>query len=92
MMHPFMQLADGTHVEHSQIVTEKGKGKILIYFEREKDGSYDSAKCEYPKMFWNYIEGFTNEEIAQFEKMLKENAHLLPRLDEKIKTGDMIKV
>ena len=78
MMYPFMELPDGTAVEHSQVVEEKGKKKIFVYFERETEKGYDSAKCEYPNFFWAYNDGFTNEEIDNFEALLRRCRDLLP--------------
>ena len=78
MMYPFMQLPDGTAIEHSQVIREKGKEKVVVYFERDTKESFASAKCELPAFFWVYIDGFTEQEIASMEALLRKNAKLLP--------------
>ena len=78
MMYPFMEMADGTVVEHSQIMQEKGRDRVYVYFERQTKEGYASAKCQLPDYFWMYIDGFDEEEIRKFEKILQENARLLP--------------
>ena len=78
MMYPFIEMSDGTVVEHSQIMQEKGKTRLYVYFERQTESSYASAKLQLPDYFWMYIDGFSQEEIARFERILEENSRLLP--------------
>ena len=46
-------------------------------FERPTDNGFDSARCELPEYKWTEKEGYSDEEIAFFEKLLHSNAHLL---------------
>ena len=77
MMYPYMTLADGTEIVHSQIVEKDGKRKIYVHFERPVDNGFDSARCELPDYIWIEKDGFSDEEIEMFEKLLHSNAHLI---------------
>ena len=77
MMYPYMTLDDETEIVHSQIVTESGKQKVIVNFERPTENGFDSARCELPDYTWTEREGYSDEEISMFEKLLQSNAHLL---------------
>lgn len=79
-MYPYMTLADGTEIVHSQIQNQDGVDKVIVHFERPTEHGFDSARCELPSYTWTQWEGsFSNEERRQFERFLKDNAHLLYR-------------
>lgn len=77
MMYPYMVLADETQIVHSQIIEEDGKQKVIVHFERPTEDGFDSARCELPEYRWILKEGYSDEEIAVFEELLHNNAHLL---------------
>ena len=77
MMYPYMILADGTEIVHSQIIEKDGMKKVIVNFERSTESGFDSARCELPEYKWTEKEGYSDEEIAFFEKLLHSNAHLL---------------
>lgn len=77
MMYPYMTLADETEIVHSQIIEENGIQKVLVHFERPTEKGFDSARCELPSYNWIFKDGYTNDEIDMFEKLLRSNAHLL---------------
>lgn len=77
MMYPYMTLADGTEIVHSQIIEEDNKKKVIVNFERPIEEGFDSARCELPDYKWTGREGYTDDEIAMFEELLHCNAHLL---------------
>ena len=52
MMYPYMTLADGTEVVHSQIIEKDGVQTVLVHFERPTEGGFDSARCELPEYSW----------------------------------------
>ena len=80
MMYPFMTLADGTEIVHSQILSQDGIDKVIVHFERPTKHGFDSARCELPSYTWTEWEGnFSSGEREQFERFLKDNAHLLYR-------------
>ena len=77
MMYPYMTLSDETEIVHSQFIEDKGIKKVIVNFERPTDNGFDSARCELPEYKWTEKEGYSDEEIAFFEKLLRSNAHLL---------------
>jgi hypothetical protein len=76
-MYPYMVLADETEIVHSQIIEADGKKKVIVNFERPTENGFDSARCELPDYRWTVREGYTDNEIALFEELLQNNAHLL---------------
>lgn len=79
MMYPYMTLSDETEIVHSQIIEKNGVDTLLVHFERPIDDGFDSARCELPSYLWVYNEGFSEDEIAFFTRLLESNAHLLYR-------------
>lgn len=77
MMYPYMTFSDETEIVHSQLIEDKGIKKVIVNFERPTDNGFDSARCELPEYKWTEKEGYSDEEIAFFEKLLHSNAHLL---------------
>ena len=77
MMYPYMTLSDETEIVHSQLIEDKGIKKVIVNFERPTDNGFDSARCELPEYKWTEKEGYSDEKIAFFEKLLHSNAHLL---------------
>ena len=77
MMYPYMTLSDETEIVHSQLSEDKGIKKVIVNFELPTDNGFDSARCELPEYKWTEKEGYSDEEIAFFEKLLHSNAHLL---------------
>ena len=77
MMYPYMTLSDETEIVHSQLIEDKGIKKVIVNFERPTDNGFDSARCELPDYKWTEKTGYSDEEIAFFEKLLHSNAHLL---------------
>lgn len=77
MMYPYLTLSDETEIVHSQIIEENGIEKVIVNFERPTENGFDSARCVLPTYDWIVKEGFEEEEIVFFEKLLKANAHLL---------------
>ena len=82
MMYPYMTLADETEIVHSQIIEEDGKQKVIVHFERPTEDGFDSARCDLPGYKWILKQGYSDEEIAFFEQLLHNNAHLLYRYAE----------
>ena len=76
MMYPFMTLEDDSEIVHSHVFDEDGVKKVFVHFERPTEEVYDSARCELPSYKWISREGFTDEEIGMFEKIVQSNAHL----------------
>jgi len=82
MMYPYMTLGDGTEIVHSQIIKEQDKKKVIVHFERPTEEGFDDARCELPEYKWTQKQGFTQDEIEFFERLLRSNAHLIYRYAE----------
>lgn len=78
MMYSYMKLGDETEITHSQILTGDGDEKqVIVHFERPTEEGFDIARCSLPSYQWIRKEGYSDEEIKNFELFLKSNAHLL---------------
>lgn len=82
MMYPFMTLGDETEIVHSQIIEENEVKKVIVAFERPTNDGFDTARCELPTYNWQYIKGYSENEIADFTEFLQHNAHLIYRYAE----------
>lgn len=74
MMYPYMTLNDDTEITHSEM---KPDGRVKVYIETpdEKDGFHD-ATCWLPEYEWT-IHGYSDEEMIFFQKLVRDNAHLM---------------
>jgi hypothetical protein len=78
MMHPYMTLADGTQVVHSDLIPDEDGGRVLVHFERPTEDGFDSVRFELPSYKIEVWEGsYTDEELAKFRQFLECNSHLL---------------
>lgn len=75
MMYPFLTLDDGTEIVHSQMLDQ---GKVKVYVEKAdvKDG-FHHATCILPEYQWKDIFGFTQEDIASYQKIIENAANLI---------------
>ena len=75
MMYPFMTLDDGTEIVHSEM---KADGSVKVYIEKpdEKD-CFHHAACYIPAYKWDDVFGFSENEIAEFQKIIESAAHLI---------------
>ena len=81
MMYPFMTLPDDTEITHSEILTDN---TVKVYVEKPdaKDG-FHNAVCWLPECRWDEIYGFSDDEIKQYNNIIKASAELLVELAEK---------
>ena len=75
MMYPFLTLDDGTEIVHSQIL-EQGKVKVYVEKADAKDG-FHHATCFLPEYRWEDIFGFTQEDIARYQRIIENSANLI---------------
>ncbi len=80
MMYPFMTLSDGTEVVHSETYTSNGKEQVRVYFEKPVYGGFHSAYCYLPEYKWDQVEGFSSEEIQNYQEYLESVAHIVIEL------------
>lgn len=75
MMYPFLTLDDNTEIVHSE---PKANNEVEVYIEKpsEKDG-FHHAECWLPNYRWQNIDGFSDSEIAKYQKIIESTAHLI---------------
>ena len=79
MKYPYMTLPDETEITHGDI-REDGTELVLVYIETPVERGFNSAYCVLPSYEWNDVHGYTETEIARFDKLLHNNAHLIIEL------------
>ena len=75
MMYPFITLNDDTEITHSEMKTD---GSVKVYIETPDlmDG-FHNAVCWLPEYRWENISGYSDNEIAYFQRLIANNAHLI---------------
>ena len=81
-MYPYITLGDGTEIVHSHIIINGDDKEVEVNFERPVDTGFHTARCVLPSYIWKTQDGFSDEEIRFFLKLLESNAHLLFRYAE----------
>lgn len=79
MMWSYASLPDGTHIVYSDLQDD---GTLRIAVERPCDWGFDSARCIMPAYRWTEIDGFSDEEITNLDRFLRNNAPLIFELAE----------
>ena len=75
MMYPFMTLNDDTEITHSEM---KPDGKVKVYIETpDEKYCFKHATCWLPDYTWEDSFHYSDEEMAYFKQLLKNNAHLI---------------
>ena len=74
MMYPYMTLNDETEITHSEM---KEDGRVKVYIEKPVPSGFHYATCWLPDYTWENMYGFSEEEIAYFKNLIKNNAHLI---------------
>ena len=77
MMYPLITLEDKTLITHSHLKEENGIKIVDVHFERPSNACFDSARCRLPTYEWIIRDGYTDDEIALFERMCRDGAHIL---------------
>ena len=80
MMYPYLTLDDDTEIVHSEML-ENNTVKVYIEKPDENDG-FHYASCYLPKYEWKDILGFDESEIARFQSIIENNAHLIIELSQ----------
>lgn len=70
----YVTFPDETIVAYSDI---RDDGTVQIDVERPRDGGFDTARCLMPAYRWSKVDGFSDEELEDFEAFLRNNAPLI---------------
>ena len=76
MMYPFMTLEDKTEIVHSELLQDGKSVKVYIETPDLKDG-FHNATCFLPEYEWSDINGYSENEMNYFKKLIRDNAHLI---------------
>lgn len=76
MMYPFIKLDDDTEIVHSEMHDD---GSVKVYMEKPVEGGFHFATCILPGYAWSDIEGYSKDEIARYEEVIRSTAHLILR-------------
>jgi hypothetical protein len=75
-MYAFTELPDETLITHSHVMEANGLKVVEVHFERPIFEGFDMARCSLPSYEWIIRDGYTDEEIAVFERMCRDGAHI----------------
>ena len=77
MMYPFMTLDDGAEIVHSEMHAD---GSVKVYVEKpDAQDCFHHATCWLPAYHWEDVEGFSPEELARYDEVIRSTAHLILR-------------
>ena len=76
MMYPYIELPDETLITHSHLKDENGIKVVDVHFERPIYNGFDMARCSLPSYEWIIRDGYSDDEIAKFEQMCHDYAHI----------------
>ena len=71
MMWNYVQFPDETQIAYSDV---REDGTVRIGIKRPRDWGFDSARCIMPAYQWSDIDGFSDQEIEEFDTFLRNNA------------------
>lgn len=74
MMYPFITLEDNTMIAHSEKLQD---GQIRVCVEQPIMRGFKSATCMLPSYKWIDVEGFTNDELVEYQQIIADGAHLI---------------
>ena len=77
MKYPFMTFPDDTVITHSDIYLENNKEKIKVYIEQPTDSGFFNATCILPEYSWQNINGFTKNQIKDFQELIEKGSYLI---------------
>ncbi len=80
MLYPFMTLNDETEIVHSESKNIDGREMVKVVVEKPVWGGFHSAACWLPDYRWENIQGFTSEEIQEYQELIQSVAHIIIEL------------
>ena len=80
MLYPFMTLNDETEIVHSEIIEKDGRETVKVVIEKPVMNGFHSAVCWLPDYRWEKVEGFTPQEIQEYQAFIASVAHVIIEL------------
>lgn len=76
MMWEYVRFEDDTQVSYSDVQDDN---TVLVVIGRPKDWGFDTAKCLLPAYLWIENDGFSEQDLAQPDIFVHNNAPLIMR-------------
>ena len=77
MLYPLLTLSDQTEMLYSEI---KPDGRVKVYVEKpDEHDCFHYGTCILPGYQWQDVFGFSGEELARYEEVIRSTAHLILR-------------
>lgn len=80
MLYPFMTLNDETEIVHSESMIKDGREQVKVVIEKPVYGGFHSAACWLPDYRWEDIQGFTSQEIQEYQEFIESLANIIIEL------------
>ena len=77
MLYPFMTLNDETEIVHSESMIKDGREQVKVVIEKPVFGGFHSAVCWLPDYRWEDIQGFTSQEIQEYQEFIESLANII---------------
>lgn len=75
MMYPFLTLDDGSEIVHSNMLPD---GEVKVYIEKpDEKKCFLHATCYLPSYRWENVEGFTQDDITRYQRIIEKSANLI---------------
>ena len=75
MMYPCLTLDDNTEIAHSELLKD---GSVKVYMETPDEKlCFKHATCYLPSYKWEEVFGYSSEDIAKLEEVIRSTAHLI---------------
>ena len=87
VMWSYVQLSDETQIAYSDL---REDGTLEVAVERPVDMGFNSARCLLPAHRWFDVIGFSDEELAELDSFVRNNAPLIFELVERRAAGRAI--
>ena len=73
MVYNFMELSDGTIITHTEMIDDK----VKVTIEKPIFWGFKHAECLLPSYNWENIDGFSQDEINEFDSFIKSVEHII---------------
>ena len=80
MMWKYLAFPDETQIAYSDL---REDGTLEVAVERPVDMGFDSARCLLPAHRWFDVTGFSDEELAELDSFVRNNAPFIFELAER---------
>ena len=80
MLWGYVRFPDETQIAYSELHKDF---TVSIAIERPRDWGFDAARCTMPAYRWFDVDGFSQEELDDLERFLRDNAPLIFELAER---------